>query len=66
MTKRGTPCRLTDAEYAEMAADYEATPITASEILSAEINPDFLPTNRPTKVAGERESRLDNRDPKRS
>ena len=52
MTKRGTPRRLTDAEYAEMAAGYEANPITADEILSAEINPAFLPTGRPTKAAG--------------
>lgn len=55
-TKHGTPRRQTDAEYAEMARDHEATPITGGEILSAEINPGFLPTNR----------RLEDRDPKQS
>lgn len=54
MTKHGTPRRRTDAEYAEMAADYEATPITADEILPAEINPGFLPSG------------LEDRDPKRN
>ena len=52
MTKRGTPPRMTDVEYAELAADYEANPITTDEILSAEVNPAFLPTGRPTKAAG--------------
>ena len=52
MTKRGTPPRLTDVEYAELATDYEANPITTDEILSAEVNPAFLPTGRPTKAAG--------------
>lgn len=37
-----------------MAADYEATPITADEILSAGINRGFLPSG------------LEDRDPKRS
>ena len=31
--------RFTDEEYAEMAADYEANPPTADEVLSIEINP---------------------------
>lgn len=66
MTKHGTPRRRTDAEYAEMAADYEATAVTADEILSAQINPGFLPTNRHTKVAGKHESGLEDHDPKRS
>lgn len=51
MTKRATSRRLTDVEYAELAADYDANPITADEILSAEVNPAFLPTGRPTKAA---------------
>lgn len=54
MTTHGTPPRRTDAEYGEMAADYDATPIAADEILSAEINPGFLPSG------------LEDRDPKRS
>lgn len=52
MTKRGTQPRLTDVEYAELAADYEANPITADEVLAAEVNPAFLPAGRPTKAAG--------------
>ena len=52
MTKRAAPGRLTDVEYADMAADYEANPITEDEILAAELNPAFLPTGRPTKAAG--------------
>lgn len=52
MTKRGTARRLTDVEHAELAADYEANPITADEVLAAEVNPAFLPTGRPTKAAG--------------
>ncbi len=52
MTKRGTARRPTDAEYAELAAEYEADPITADEVLAADVNPAFLPTGRPAKAAG--------------
>lgn len=42
--------RLSDEEYAEMAADYEAHPPTAEEIAGPiEINPAYLRTGRPTK-----------------
>lgn len=41
--------RFTDAELAEMAADYEAHPPTADEVLSIEVNPAFLRTGRPRK-----------------
>lgn len=43
--------RIYDAEYAEMAADYEANPPTAAEVTSAEANPAFLPKGRPAKGA---------------
>ncbi len=43
------PRRLTDAEYAELAADYEANPITPDEGISIEVNPAYLPTGRPPK-----------------
>lgn len=43
---------FTDAEYAELAADYAANPITAEEILAVEINPAYLPTGRPAKTGG--------------
>lgn len=44
--------RLTDAEYAEMAADYEAHPPTAAEIAGPiEVNPVYLRTGRPAKGA---------------
>jgi len=39
--------RLTEDEYAEMAADYEAHPPTADEVLSIEVNPVFLRKGRP-------------------
>jgi hypothetical protein len=39
--------RFTDAEYAEMAADYAATPPTADEIVSMEVHPVFLRKGRP-------------------
>lgn len=39
MTKR----RLTDADYAELAADYAANPITADEVIDVvAVNPDHL------------------------
>lgn len=41
--------RITDDEYAEMAADYELDPPTASEVTSVELNPAYLPTGRPNK-----------------
>lgn len=41
--------RITDDEYAEMAADYEANPPTAAEVTSVELNPAFLPKGRPNK-----------------
>jgi anti-sigma factor RsiW len=44
-----TAKRFTDAEYAEMAADYAANPPTADEVLAAEINPAFLRKGRPAK-----------------
>ncbi|TSD96574.1 hypothetical protein FOS14_16070 [Skermania sp. ID1734] len=41
--------RLTDDEYAEMAADYAANPLTADEVLGpVEIDPAVLRTGRPT------------------
>jgi hypothetical protein len=33
---------FTEAEYAEMAADYAANPPTADEIVSVEVNPAHL------------------------
>lgn len=39
MTDRPRKRRLTDAEYAAMAADYEAHPPRAEEVLSVEVNP---------------------------
>jgi hypothetical protein len=41
--------RITDSEYAEMAADYETNPPTAAEVTSVELNPAYLPTGRPNK-----------------
>lgn len=42
--------RLSDEDYAEMAADYEAHPPTANEIAGPiEINPAYLRTGRPAK-----------------
>ena len=41
--------RFTDAEYAAMAADYEANPPTADEVLSIEVNPAFLRSGRSTE-----------------
>lgn len=41
--------RITDDEFAEMAADYEASPPTAAEVTSVERNPAYLPTGRPNK-----------------
>lgn len=41
--------RITDDEYAEMAADYETNPPTAAEVTSVELNPAYLPTGRPNK-----------------
>jgi hypothetical protein len=41
--------RITDDEYAEMAADYEANPPTAAEVTSVELNPAYLPKGRPNK-----------------
>ncbi|HQE16821.1 MAG TPA: hypothetical protein PLD01_17355 [Mycobacterium sp.] len=52
MNKRGTPPRPTDGEYVDLAADYDANPITADEVLAAEVNAAFLPTGWPTKAAG--------------
>ncbi|MDQ2638258.1 MAG: hypothetical protein M3Y83_15425 [Actinomycetota bacterium] len=43
--------RVTDDEYAEMAADYAANPPTADEVLSVEVNPALLRKGRPTKGA---------------
>jgi len=43
--------RFTDAEYAEMAADYAAEPPTADEIVSVEVNPAFLRKGRPAEGA---------------
>jgi hypothetical protein len=43
--------RKSDAEYAEMAADYEVNPPTADEIVSVEVNPALLRTGRPRKGA---------------
>ncbi len=43
--------RISDAEYAEMAAGYEADPPTAAEVTSVEANPAFLPKGRPAKGA---------------
>ena len=41
--------RITDDEYAEMAADYEANPPVATEVTSVELNPAYLPKGRPNK-----------------
>lgn len=41
--------RITDDEYAEMAADYETNPPTAAEVTSVGLNPAYLPTGRPNK-----------------
>src|SRR5690625_4595889 len=41
--------RITDDEYAQMAADYEINPPTAAEVTSIELNPAYLPTGRPNK-----------------
>lgn len=41
--------RITDDEYAEMAADYEINPPTAAEVTAVELNPAYLPTGRPHK-----------------
>ena len=41
--------RITDDEYAEIAADYEANPPTAAEVTSVEVNPAYLPKGRPNK-----------------
>lgn len=43
--------KTTDAEYAEMAADYEAHLPTAAEVTSVEVNPAYLRTGRPAKDA---------------
>lgn len=39
--------KLTDADYAEMAADYEAHPPTADEVVAIEVNPGLLRMGRP-------------------
>jgi len=44
-----THTKLTDADYAELAADYAANPITADEIKSIEIGPGYLAMGRPAK-----------------
>ena len=49
MSKSDKRPRLTDEDYAEMAADYAANPITADEIISIEINPAYLRAGRPAK-----------------
>jgi hypothetical protein len=41
--------RFTDAEYAEMAADYAAEPPTSDDIVSVEINPAYLRKGRPAE-----------------
>jgi hypothetical protein len=51
MTDMARKRRLTDEEYAEMAADYEAHPPTADEVRSIEINPAILRMGRPRKGA---------------
>lgn len=43
--------RITNDEYAEMAADYAANPPTAAEVTSVEVNPAYLPRGRPNKGA---------------
>jgi len=43
--------RLTDTDYAELAADYATNPLNAADITTAEVNPAFLRTGRPTKGA---------------
>ncbi len=45
MSKR----RRTDAEYAEMAKDYEDHPPTTDEVLAVEVNPAYLRMGRPAK-----------------
>ncbi|MFE3545508.1 ribbon-helix-helix protein, CopG family [Nocardia sp. NPDC059177] len=47
--------KLTDADYEAMAADYEANPITADEIIDIAVNPALLRMGRPR--AGEREAK---------
>jgi hypothetical protein len=41
--------QISDDEYAEMAADYEANPPSAAEVTSVEVNPAYLPKGRPNK-----------------
>lgn len=41
--------RITDDEYAQMAADYEANPPTAAEVASVEVDLAYLPKGRPNK-----------------
>lgn len=41
--------RLTDAEYAEMAADYAAEPPTVDEVVSGGVDPAFLRKGRPAE-----------------
>ncbi len=44
--------RLTDADYAELAADYAANPITADEVIGVvSVNPAHLRMGRPAKGA---------------
>lgn len=43
--------KFTDDEYAKIAADYEASPPTADEVLSVELNPALLRMGRPRKGA---------------
>jgi anti-sigma factor RsiW len=43
--------RFTDAEYAEMSADYAAKTPTADEVVSGHVNAAFLRKGRPTEGA---------------
>lgn len=49
MSKHTKRAPFTDDEYAEMADDYAANPITPDEILKVEVNPAYLRMGRPTK-----------------
>lgn len=49
-----TRTHKTDTDYAALAADYEAHPPTADEIISIEVDPAVLRTGRPAKSADSR------------
>ncbi|ODR07302.1 hypothetical protein BHQ21_09620 [Mycobacterium sherrisii] len=50
--------RLTDAEYAAMADDYERNPITTDEVLGIWMDPSVLRTGQPTGGGAQGETPL--------